>query len=72
MDNEGLDQISAGFANFLRSTEISGIPFDKSGIELMLADQEAESIAEAGLTVARAVSIRFRQNSSLPRRRLRR
>jgi hypothetical protein len=52
MGDEGFDPIPAGLADFLGAAEISGIALDQGGIELMLADQEAESIAEARLAVA--------------------
>jgi hypothetical protein len=36
--DKGLNQIPAGFAEFLGATEISGIAFNSDGIELVLSD----------------------------------
>ena len=57
MRNEGLDQLTAGRAKSLGATEVRGIALDKHGIELMLANQEAQSVAKARLAVARPVAI---------------
>jgi hypothetical protein len=51
--DEGLDQIPAGFAEFLGAAEISGIALYESRIELMLADQKAQSISQPGKAVVR-------------------
>ena len=52
MGDEGLNQVPAGFAEFLSAAEISGVALDQSGIELMLADQQAKSVTKAGLAIA--------------------
>jgi hypothetical protein len=55
MGDKGLDQVPAGFTEFLGAAEFSGIALDHRGIELMLADQEAESVPEAWVAVVRTV-----------------
>ena len=42
--NKGLDQISIRFFYGGRATEIGGVCFDESGIEIVLADQQAKLI----------------------------
>src|SRR6266436_4776760 len=44
MRNKGLDQISIRFFQGSRAAEISGICLNKSGIEIVLADQQTELI----------------------------
>jgi hypothetical protein len=55
MRDEGFDQLAAGSAEGLRPAKVSGVRLDESRIEVMLADQQAELIPQARLTVARAV-----------------
>ena len=55
--DERFDQIAAGFAEFLGAAEISGVAFYEIWVELILANQEAESIAKARLTVTRPIPI---------------
>ena len=42
--NKGLNQISIRFFQGWRATEIGGVCFDESGIEIVLADQQAKLI----------------------------
>src|ERR1700687_4377685 len=42
--HKGLDQISIQFLQGWRAAEISGVGLNESGIEIVLADQEAELI----------------------------
>jgi hypothetical protein len=65
MGNEGLNQIPAGLAEFWRAAEISGIPLDQGRIELMLADQQAESITQSGLAIAEALPIQMARSGPL-------
>src|SRR5712692_11535489 len=51
--DESLDQVAAGFAQHSRSAVVSGVEFDLGGVELMLADELTEAIAEPGLAIAR-------------------
>ena len=53
--DEGLDLASAGVAKGWGSAIVSGIGLHEAGIELVLADQQAELVAEARLTVVVAV-----------------
>src|SRR5713226_4994180 len=55
MDDERLDQIPASLFERLSATEISGIGLNESGIEVVLADQEAEAISEPRLAIVRAI-----------------
>jgi hypothetical protein len=48
---EGLDGVAAGFTQSSGAAIVSGIGFDEFGIELMLTDQKAQTVPEAGLTV---------------------
>src|SRR5208282_562981 len=65
MSDEGLDQVPAGFADFLGSAEISGVSLDQGRIELVLADQQAESITQPRLAIAGTVPIRMTGIDSL-------
>ena len=56
--DEGFDLISAGIAKVASAAVIGGIGFHEVGIELMLADQQAETITQARLTVVMAVACR--------------
>ena len=49
--NEGFDEVTAGIAERFGSAEISRIAFHEGGIEFVFSDQEAEFVAESGLTV---------------------
>ena len=60
--NEGFDLVSACIAQGRSSAVIGGIGLHQTGVEPMLADQEAESVTEPWLTVLMAiVSIRGRR-----------
>jgi hypothetical protein len=52
---EGLDRFTAGVTEGLSAAELSGICLNKIGIEVVLADQKAETITEPRLTIVRAV-----------------
>ena len=52
---EGFDQIPAGFVVVSGATELSRIALDDVRTELMLADQEGESIAKTGLAVPKRI-----------------
>ena len=51
MGDEGLDQIAAGVLEGFGTAEMSGVSLDECRIEVVLADQKAELVAEAGLAV---------------------
>ena len=68
--DEGFDQISAGFAEFLRAAEFGCVALDQGRIELMLTDQEAQSITKPRMSVARVIPIRMRLSGSISRGRL--
>jgi hypothetical protein len=57
MGNKGFDQFPASLTEFLGATEFSGKALDHGGIELMLANQKAQPIAQSGLAVAGTVPI---------------
>ena len=62
--DEGFDLLSTGIAEGGGSAVVSGIGLHETGVEPMLADQEAETVAETRLTVLVAiVSIRRRARS---------
>ncbi len=52
MRNEGFNQLAAGSAEGLRAAKICGVRFHQIRIEIVLADQKAELIAQPGLAVA--------------------
>ncbi len=56
MRNEGFDQISAGILDRFGTAEMGSVSFDQIGIEVVLADQEAELIAEPRM-VATVVTV---------------
>ena len=49
--DESFDLISGGLPQAGGAAEVGGIGLHEAGIELVLANQEAEAVAEAGLTV---------------------
>ena len=51
MVDEFLDLVAASFPQCWCTAIVGGIGLYEIGIELMLADQEAESVTEASLTV---------------------
>ncbi len=63
--NEGFDLLSGGIVKVRSTAIIGGIRFYESGIELMLADQKAETIAESRMTVLMAVAICCRRELPL-------
>src|SRR5208283_1759567 len=72
MGDKGLDQFTAGAAKCRGAAEVCGIGLHEIRIEVVLADQKAELIAEPGLagaiSVGRLRTVRRRRNSSLSRR----
>ena len=62
--DEGFDRFSAGVAEGWGSAVVGGIGLHEGGIELVLTDQQAETITQARLTVVVAVgSVRGRRTS---------
>ncbi|MHB8617595.1 MAG: hypothetical protein ACYC93_16180 [Candidatus Acidiferrales bacterium] len=55
--DEGLDHVAAGSSQLFSFAELGGIAFHETGIELVLADQQAETIAKPRLAIARTVAI---------------
>ena len=53
--DKGLDRFTGGVAKRFRAAEICRISLHEICIEVVLADQKAELVAEPGLAVARAV-----------------
>ncbi len=53
--DEGFDQIPAGVFEGFGAAEVGGISLDESRIEVVLADQKAELVAEPWLAIIRAV-----------------
>ena len=51
MGDEGFDLLAGGFAEGFGAAEVDGVGLDQVGIELMLADQLAEAVADLGATV---------------------
>ena len=51
MLDEGLDLLAGGFAQTLGPAEVNGVGLDQIGIELMLADDLAEAVADSGATI---------------------
>lgn len=51
--DEGLDLFAGGVAEVFCGTELGRVALDQAGIELVLADELAEAIAQAGLTIPR-------------------
>ena len=63
--DEGLDRFAAGVTEGWSAAVVGGIGLHEGGIELVLADQQAETIAQARLTVVMAVGSRSQDGSSL-------
>lgn len=59
MRNKGLDPITAGATDRFRAAEVGGVGFDERRIEVVLADEETEFVAEPGPTIVRAVGVPF-------------
>jgi len=55
LGDEGFNQIAAGFFERLGAAEIRGIGLHETRIEIVLADQETELIAQSGLAIVRAI-----------------
>ena len=54
---KAFDLLSGGIPQVRSTARIGGIRFDEVGIELMLADQKAETITESSMTVLMAIVI---------------
>lgn len=50
--DEGFDHIAAGGSQLFGSAELGGIAFHEVGIELVVADKQAEAIAQPRLAIA--------------------
>jgi hypothetical protein len=55
--DEAFDLLASGFAQGLSATKIDGVGLDQVGIELMLADQLAEAVADFGTAVVSVLAI---------------
>jgi hypothetical protein len=55
--NEGFNLLASGIPQVRSTAGICGISFNKVGIELMLADQEAKAITEARVPVLMTIVI---------------
>ena len=55
MGDEGLDQFTTGAAEGFRAAEVRRVGLHEIRVEVVLADQQAELIAEPGLAIARTV-----------------
>ncbi len=55
MGDKGLDQVSAGSFESFRTAEVRGVRLNKSRIEVVLPDKEAESVSQLWLTVVRTI-----------------
>lgn len=51
MRDKGLNQLSAGLFEGWRAAEGCGVGFDQDGIEVVLADQKAQSVSQSRLAV---------------------
>jgi hypothetical protein len=51
MGDKGLDQIPTGSFKSFRTAEIRGVRFNKSRIEVVLPDEETQSVPQPRLTV---------------------
>ena len=60
--DKGLDQLTAGAAEGRGAAEVRGISFHEIGIEVVLADQKAELIAEPWLAIAISVGWNVRSD----------
>ena len=57
VSNEAFDLLTGGFAEGFGAAEIDGVGLDQVGIELMLPDQLAETVADFGTAVVSAISV---------------
>src|ERR1700730_5933655 len=55
MGDKGLDQVPTGSFESFRTAEIRGVRFNKSWIEVVLADHEAQPVPQPRLTVVRTI-----------------
>ena len=65
MSDEGFDLLSGGIVKGRSPAIIGGISFDQSGIELVLANQKAEAIAETRRG-GMAIAVCSRSGGSIP------
>ncbi len=55
MRDERLDEIPLGLLERWRAAEVGGVRLNQRGIEVVLADQEAEAVPQSRLTIFRAI-----------------
>jgi hypothetical protein len=55
--DEIFDELPAGIAECSGTAVVGGIGLDETSIEVMLANQQAEAVAEARLTIAIVVAV---------------
>jgi hypothetical protein len=72
MGDEGFDQISAGFFESFGTAEVCGVGLHECGIEIELANQKAELVAQSRLAVTRTISVPGNRRGLLGIRRWRR
>src|ERR1700738_3920237 len=69
MGDKGLDQVPTGSFESFRTAEIRGVRLNEGRIEVVLADQEAQSVPHPRLTIVRAIfGIRLCSLLMIPRR----
>ena len=57
MGNKAFDLLARGFAEGFGTAEIDGVGLDQIGIELVLADQLAETVTDFRATVVSVLAI---------------
>ena len=57
MGDKAFDLLAGGFAEGLGAAELDGVGLDQVGIELMLADELAEAVADFGAAVVSVLAI---------------
>ena len=57
MGDEGFDLLSGGFAEGLGAAEVDGVGLDQVGVELVLADELAEAVADLGSPIVSVLPI---------------
>src|SRR4029077_15140965 len=55
--DEGLDLLTGSFAEGFGAAEVDGVGLDEVGIELMLADQLAEAVADFGSAIVSVFAV---------------
>ena len=69
MGDEGFNQISTSFFESFSAAEIGGVGLHQCGIEIELANQKAELVAQSRLAVIRTISIVINRSGLLGIRR---